>query len=83
MSTGVDLGEYKNHVDQIAMGLALDKLGINVQSLSAQTNFPVHLPKERIRNLDAGEISVLHYHSSLLPNGQIKFTDVPKVDAAP
>lgn len=82
LSTGVDLGEYKNHVDQIAMGLALDKLGINVQSLSAQTNFPVHLPKERIRNLDAGEISVLHYHSSLLPNGQIKFTGVPKVDAA-
>ena len=81
LSSGVELERYKNHVDQIAMGLALDELGINVQSLSAQINFPVHLPKERIINLDVGEISVLHYHSSILPDGKIKFTGMPKVDA--
>jgi 2-polyprenyl-3-methyl-5-hydroxy-6-metoxy-1,4-benzoquinol methylase len=81
LSHNIELGKFKNHVDQIAMGLALDELEIDVQFLSENINFPVHLPQERIIKLDAREIKVLHYHSNLLPSGQIKFTGLSKVDA--
>jgi 2-polyprenyl-3-methyl-5-hydroxy-6-metoxy-1,4-benzoquinol methylase len=76
------LGRYHPHIDQIAMSLTLDQLEIDVSLLTEQANFPVHMPKERLRSLSASQIDVLHYHSSVLPNGQIRATGVPAVDAA-
>lgn len=76
------LGAHQAHVDQIAMALALDELGIDFSLLTAQSNFPVHLPKERLSVLVVPRIDVLHYHASVLPNGQIKDTGVPFVDGA-
>ncbi|MDR3555236.1 MAG: class I SAM-dependent methyltransferase [Syntrophobacteraceae bacterium] len=76
------LGKYKAHVDQIAMAMTLDELKVDVAHLTAQVNFPAHLPKKRLRALPAGRIDVLHYHSSVTPNGGIKLTGVRSVDNA-
>ena len=37
---------------------------------------------ERLKTLDATRIDVLHYHSSVLPSGQIKTTGIAAIDAA-
>ena len=76
------LAAYRAHVDQIAMALALDELKIDVAPLTAQTNFPVHLPKERLAVLAAPQIDVLHYHSHVLPNGHIQATAIRSIDSA-
>ncbi|MGC8495194.1 MAG: methyltransferase domain-containing protein [Syntrophobacteraceae bacterium] len=74
------LGTYKNHVDQIAMAITLDELKVDVAHLSAQVNFPVHLPQERLKVLRAAQIDVLHYHSRVTESGSIKLTGEPAVD---
>lgn len=76
------LGSYANHVDQVAMSLALSELKLEVTRLSAQANFPAHLPKERIAVLDGSAVGALHYHSSVQANSLIVPTGLPAVDAA-
>ena len=75
-------GDYWAHVDQAAMALALSELRVDCTLLTAESNFPVHLPAERLKTLDATRIDVLHYHSSVLPSGQIKTTGIAAIDAA-
>ena len=70
------------HVDQVAMALALDEMKIEVTLLSAQINFPIHLDKSRLALFAATPIDVLHYHSNVLPSGEIMPTGVPFVDEA-
>lgn len=74
------LKNYHQHVDQVAMALALSQLGIKSQLLSAQNNFPAHLSMERIKQLNNDNIKVLHYHSNILPDGKIKNTGIPEID---
>jgi 2-polyprenyl-3-methyl-5-hydroxy-6-metoxy-1,4-benzoquinol methylase len=74
------LGNYRPHVDQISMSLALSQLGIKAESLTAQNNFPVHLPIERIKELESENIRILHYHNHVLPDGKIKNTGIPNID---
>ncbi len=74
------LKNYRQHVDQISMSLALSQLGIESQRLSTQNNFPVHLSTERLKQLKNENIKVLHYHSNILPDGKIKNTGIPEID---
>lgn len=74
------LDNYHPHVDQVALSLALSELEIPVHPLTAKDNFPVHLPAERIENLENENINVFHYHKHILPDGKIKDTGIPKVD---
>jgi 2-polyprenyl-3-methyl-5-hydroxy-6-metoxy-1,4-benzoquinol methylase len=76
------LGRSAMHVDQIALALALDELGIAVTPLKAEYNFPVHLPKERLEAMHPNGIACIHYHSHVLPGGAIKETGVAAVDRA-
>ena len=70
------------HIDQVAMALALDEMKIDVTILSALVNFPVHLDRNRLGMLPSDRIAVLHYHSKVLPSGEIMSTGVPNVDEA-
>jgi 2-polyprenyl-3-methyl-5-hydroxy-6-metoxy-1,4-benzoquinol methylase len=74
------LGSHTAHVDQVAMSLALYDLGIEVTPLTARTNFPAHLPVERLRTLNVPSIDVLHYHSHVLPGGQLGTTGLANID---
>lgn len=71
---------YKNHVDQIAMSMALSELGIKPNLLSSSDNFPIHLEEERLQVLSNKNIRVIHYHRHLLPDGRIKLTGLPEID---
>lgn len=76
------LGSYSNHVDQVAMSLALSELQIAVTRLSAESNFPVHLPKDRLEPLIAPKLEALHYHSNVQANSLILPTGLGWIDAA-
>jgi hypothetical protein len=76
------LGTYSAHVDQIAMSLSLSELRPAFSLLSAQANFPVHLPVERLSVLSPSPIDALHYHWHVLPSGAIKTTGLPLIDEA-
>lgn len=74
------LGDYGQHVDQVAMALALSRLQVQTKPLSARDNFPVHLEEGRILPLAQGGLNVIHYHNNLLPDGRIKPTNIPEID---
>jgi len=77
------LDVYWQHIDQIAMSLALSELGIDYQPLDRSDNFPVHLMTERVGDSFSlsTDIKVLHYHNHVLPDGKIKYTGSSDVDA--
>ena len=74
------LKNYQHHVDQISMSLAISQLEIKWRHISTPNNFPVHLPAERIKDLNHENIRVLHYHTSVLPDGKIKDTGISEID---
>ncbi len=74
------LGTYTNHVDQVALALTLDELGISPARLDPGANFHVHVPPERLSAAKTSRIDVLHYHSRMEPSGRIPATGVPFVD---
>ena len=78
----INQGASNAHVDQVALAMALDTLKIDFALLSAETNCPVHLPAERLNTLKLSHIRVLHYHSRVLPSGEIMPSQIPVIDVA-
>ena len=49
-------------VDLAAIASHPSRLRVSCTILTARSNFPVHLPAERLKTFDATRIDVLHYH---------------------
>ena len=74
---------YQNHVDQVALALALDELQISVSPLSPGVNFTVHLPPDRLQKLAlaADRIDAVHYHAHMHQSGTLDPTRIASIDA--
>jgi 2-polyprenyl-3-methyl-5-hydroxy-6-metoxy-1,4-benzoquinol methylase len=78
----IEHGSSNVHVDQVALAMALDVLKVDLKLISAEINCPIHLPEDRLNTLKLPQIQVLHYHSRVLPSGEIMPSNVPEIDEA-
>jgi hypothetical protein len=77
------LSKFGYHIDQIAMALAIDEMGVGVTHFDARANCPIHLSQERLSKVDVPGIEVLHYHSLIHPGETvIRKTGLLNLDAA-
>ena len=72
------LEQWKVHLDQVAMALALAAEDIGFHSLDVRWNTPTH-DLARIP-ADAAAPAVLHYHQELFADGRIRWTGAPSID---
>jgi hypothetical protein len=74
------LGELVFFSDQISFGLALEELGLQVDPLPLEANFPTHIPCPP--GALAREPLMLHYHGRVDADGLLLPTGVPEADRA-
>lgn len=67
------------HADQIAMAIAIDRLGVEVDLLPRSWNYPSHLI-ERGLSLEACDVNALHYHQRMDDHGLPALTGVAWLD---
>ena len=72
------LGEYRVHVDQVSLALALTAMGEEVDYLPPELNYPTHIPF-RTGALKEPPL-VLHYHTRLTPRGRLLPIGEPLAD---
>ena len=65
--------------DQISFALSLAELGLTINHLEAEYNFPTHLPYASPNELNIFP-KVLHYHDHVDRNGFLLHTQIPSVD---
>lgn len=64
------LGQYRNHIDQIAFAMALDETGLPWQTLTPGHNHPTHLPAPTYAETAPAS---LHYHREQDALGQLTY----------
>jgi len=76
-------GEFSVNVDQVSLALALRELGLSVDSLPIEWNYPVQpaavLPTAQLPDVTP---QILHYHRQIGTYFKIERTGVPKPDLA-
>ncbi len=70
---------YSKHVDQVSFALAVESLAEKVHPLGLQWNYPTHLSKDILPDLD---VKMLHFHQELDEQMHLKKVGHPKVDQA-
>ncbi len=73
------LGAYANHADQISLALALRELGVSVEHLPVEWNYPTHLSPDLLPDVKPHN---LHYHRNLSPHCKLTLTGVKEPDRA-
>ena len=73
------LGAYANHADQISLALALRELGVGVEHLPVEWNYPTHLSPDLLPDIKPQN---LHYHRNLTPHCKLTLTGVKEPDRA-
>jgi hypothetical protein len=72
------LGDWKVHVDQVSMALALASISVRPVPLDPRWNFPIHVPTW------IGPVpsppAVIHYHDHVDRSGFLRYVGVPLVD---
>jgi hypothetical protein len=72
------LGEWKVHVDQVSMALALASTPVQPVELEPRWNYPIHVPTW------IGPVpsppAVIHYHDHIDRSGFLRYVGVPLVD---
>lgn len=66
------------HIDQVAFCLAVNDLGIDLQTLGPEWNFPLHLDLPRT----GAEPFILHHHALIDGNGNLDAAGAPWLDPA-
>lgn len=73
------LGNYRNHVDQIAWSLTLEELGLSYELLSSDANFPIHLGP-LLADQEPAFLSSIHYHDRMDSMGKLACTGNARID---
>ncbi len=73
------LEEYGFHVDQVSFALAMRDLRTNVEHLDLAWNFPTHVPATVLPDMTP---QVIHYHTQITSQLQLKTIGLALVDAA-
>lgn len=84
------LGRWAHHADQLGFSLAMlesQQSGgtrtLDIESLSAEWNFPTYLPEKCYRGISPVDIKALHYHGQVDEGtGLLKPSGVEWVDKA-
>lgn len=54
--------DFSHHIDQVSFALALTKLGVKVNHLAIEWNYPTHLKKRLLPNVTP---RIIHYHAQV------------------
>jgi 2-polyprenyl-3-methyl-5-hydroxy-6-metoxy-1,4-benzoquinol methylase len=75
------LGQFAKHADQLGFCFAVMEMNLTFKNLPTELNFPTHFNQSTYqkRNINYSP-KVLHYHSQLTPNLQLKEIGIPIVD---
>lgn len=79
LDQGEILGKHLRNSDQLGFALALREMGSAVTPLSIEWNYPTHLPRAELPDV---EPRILHYHREMTPDHFLKLTSVAQPDAA-
>lgn len=63
------LSEFGWHIDQISFCFALNKLGLDYETLPITFNFPLHFPLPIGKVENPADIRIVHYHDAVDENG--------------
>lgn len=75
------LGEFRVHVDQVAMAMAIISADARYALLGPECNFPIHVPNHLGRFASGDEpIRVLHYHDRTDAHGFVLPVGIAKLD---
>jgi len=68
---------YSKHADQVGFALALNKLGVQVSHLGIEWNFPTHVHKKLLPDI---EPNIIHFHHCLDEHMRVKKVGLKKID---
>jgi hypothetical protein len=67
--------QQKNHIDQVAMALALSETNIPIEVIPANFNYPVHISHPQRLFDEKNPLTTLHYHNALSIFGTLQNKD--------